>query len=36
MRGRPAENVTKKMKYKLEFDDAIWYYDLTKFPNGPY
>ena len=36
MRGRPAENVTKKMKYKLEFDDAIWHYDLTKFPNGPY
>ena len=36
MRGRPAENVTKKMKYKLEFDDAIWHFDLTKFPNGPY
>ena len=36
MRGRPAENITKKMKYKLEFDDAIWHYDLTKFPNGPY
>ena len=36
MRGRPAENITKKMKYKLEFDDSIWYYDLTKYPNGPY
>ena len=36
MRGRPAENITKKMKYKLEFEDSTWYYDLNKFPNGPY
>ena len=36
MRGRPAENVTRKMKYKLEFEDSIWHYDLNKFPNGPY
>ena len=36
MRGRPAENITKKMKYKLEFNDTIWHYDLNKFPNGPY
>ena len=36
MRGRPTENITKKMKYKLEFNDAIWHYDLNKFPNGPY
>ena len=36
MRGRPAENITKKMKYTLEFKDSIWYYDLNKFPNGPY
>ena len=36
MRGRPAENITKKMKYKLEFEDSIWHYDLNKFPNGPY
>ena len=36
MRGRPAENVTKKMKYKLEFEDSIWHYDLNKYPNGPY
>ena len=36
MRGRPAENVTKKMKYILEFEDSIWYFDLNKFPNGPY
>ena len=36
MRGRPTENITKKMKYTLEFKDSIWYYDLNKFPNGPY
>ena len=36
MRGRPAENVTKKMKYTLEFDDSIWYFDLNKFHNGAY
>ena len=36
MRGRPAENITKKMKYTLEFKDSIWYYDLNKSPNGPY
>ena len=36
MRGRPAENVTKKMKYTLEFEDSIWYFDLNKFPNGAY
>ena len=36
MRGRPAENITKKMKYKLEFEDSIWHFDLNKFPNGAY
>ena len=36
MRGRPAQNVVKKMKYKLEFDDSIWHFDLNKFPNGDY
>ena len=36
MRGRPAENITKKMKYTLEFEDSIWHYDLNKYPNGPY
>ena len=36
MRGRPAENVTRKMKYKLEFEDSIWRFDLNKFPNGAY
>ena len=36
MRGRPVENVVKKMKYTLEFEDSIWYFDLNKFPNGAY
>ena len=36
MRGRPAENITKKMKYKLEFEDSIWHFDLNKYPNGAY
>ena len=36
MRGRPIENVTRKLKYKLEFEDSIWHYDENKFPNGPY
>ena len=36
MRGRPAENVTRKMKYKLEFEDSIWHFDLNKYPNGAY
>ena len=36
MRGRPVENVTRKLKYKLEFDDAIWHFDLNKYPNGAY
>ena len=36
MRGRPTENVTRKLKYKLEFEDSIWHYNESKFPNGPY
>ena len=36
MRGRPAENIIRKLKYKLEFEDSIWHYDENKFPNGPY
>ena len=36
MRGRPTENVTRKLKYKLEFEDSIWHYNENKFPNGPY
>ena len=36
MRGRPAQNITKKMKYTLDFEDSKWYFDLNKFPNGAY
>ena len=36
MRGRPVENVTKKMKYIIEYGDSRWHYDLNKYPNGPY
>ena len=36
MRGRPTENITRKLKYKLEFEDSIWHYDESKFRNGPY
>ena len=35
-RGRPKENVEKKMKYVIEFEDSRWHYDLNKYPNGPY
>ena len=35
-RGRPKENVEKKMKYVIEFKDSKWYYDLNKYPRGPY
>ena len=35
-RGRPKENVEKKMKYVVEFEDSRWHYDLNKFPRGPY
>jgi len=36
MRGRPVENVVKKMKYTIEFKDSRWHYNLNKYPNGPY
>ena len=36
MRGRPVENITKKMKYVIEYEDSRWHYDLNKYPNGPY
>ena len=36
MRGRPVENVVKKMKYVIGFKDSKWYYDLNKYPRGPY
>ena len=36
MRGRPVENVVKKMKYVIEYEDSRWHYDLNKYSNGPY
>ena len=36
MRGRPVENITKKMKFVVEYGDSRWHYDLNKFPRGPY
>ena len=36
MRGRPTENVVKKTKYKLEFEDSTWYFDDKKSKNGAY
>jgi hypothetical protein len=35
-RGRPKENIEKKMKYVIEFKDSRWHYDLNKYPRGPY
>ena len=36
MRGRPVENVVKKIKYIIDYGDSNWHYDLNKYPNGPY
>jgi len=35
-RGRPKENVEKKMKFTVDYGDSRWYYDLNKYPRGPY
>ena len=36
-RGRPSEKPPVVIKkFTREYDDSIWYYDLDKFPNGPY
>ena len=35
-RGRPKENVEKKMKFTVDYGDSRWYYDLNKYSNGPY
>ena len=36
MRGRPVENVVKKMKYVIYYGDSKWHYNLNKYPNVPY
>ena len=35
-RGRPKENVEKRMKFTIDYGDSRWHYDLNKWPNGPY
>jgi hypothetical protein len=35
-RGRPKENVEKKMKFTIDYGDSRWHYDLNKHPRGPY
>ena len=35
-RGRPKENVEKRMKFTVDYGDSRWHYDLNKYPNGPY
>ena len=36
MRGRPVENIVKKMEYIIDYGDSKWHYNLNKWPNGPY
>ena len=35
-RGRPKENVEKRMKFTVDYGDSRWHYDLNKWHNGPY
>ena len=35
-RGRPKENVEKKMKFTVDYGNSRWHYDLNKYPRGPY
>ena len=35
-RGRPKENIEKKIKFTVDYGDSRWHYDLNKWPNGPY
>ena len=32
-RGRPKENVEKRMKFTVDYGDSRWHYDLNKYPN---
>ena len=36
MRGRPAENIERKTKYTLHFDNIIYHFDDNKNKNGAY
>ena len=35
-RGRPKENIEKKMIFTVDYGDSKWHYNLNKHPNGPY
>ena len=35
-RGRPKENVEKRIKFTVDYGDSRWHYDLNKYPRGPY
>ena len=35
-RGRPKENIEKKMVFTVDYGDSKWHYNLNKHPNGPY
>ena len=36
MRGRPIENIKRKTKYTLQFDNIIYHFDDSKNKNGAY
>ena len=36
MRGRPIENIVRKTKYTLHFDNIIYHFDDNKNKNGAY
>ena len=36
MRGRPIENIERKTKYTLQFDNIIYHFDDSKNKNGTY
>ena len=36
MRGRPTENIERKTKYTLQFDNIIYHFDDSKNKNGTY
>ena len=35
-RGRPKENIEKKMTFTVDYGDSKWHYNLNKLPRGPY
>ena len=35
-RGRPKENIEKKMVFTIDYGNSKWHYNLNKHPRGPY